>query len=428
MGRNRRYSCSITTLRKRLGKLRWTNRASRTEDDSNVNNFDCELDTVTLPNLEIDQPNCDDNVNNNHNISGKRIIYGNVEEISQDELIRRREVVFRLLNKTRDKARIIEEETRGQHTNPNWKQHRLFRITASNFGLVCKRRVSTSPKNLLKILLENSFRGNKATRYGCQYENTALKEFEAITGFHVDTCGLYVGQGEFFFLGASPDGIIHSRNVILEIKCPYNLRDMSVEDGVQAKKIDMLELRNGQLKLKTLHKYYYQIQGQLHVTEKKKCYFIVWSPIGPPHIEEIDKGDDFWNRKMKGHLATFFSKHLLEEIIKQPIYFLCEMGRKTEFYDLLSGEFYFLGASQVGVIHSDNSIIEVKCPYYLRNISIEDGIRTKKNNIFQQRNEELKLKTQYNYFYQIQGQLHITKKEKCYFVVWTPTGPAIFGT
>jgi hypothetical protein len=36
--------------------------------------------------------------------------------------------------------------------------------------------------------------------------------------------------------------------------------------------------------------------------------------------------------------------------------------------------------------------------------------------------EELILKKNHAYFYQIQGQLHITKRKVCYFVIWTPLG------
>lgn len=38
--------------------------------------------------------------------------------------------------------------------------------------------------------------------------------------------------------------------------------------------------KNGELKLKTSHDYYYQVQGQLHITERQYCYFIVWTPKG----------------------------------------------------------------------------------------------------------------------------------------------------
>jgi hypothetical protein len=39
--------------------------------------------------------------------------------------------------------RKIELETRGQILNPKWFQEKYFRITASNFGKICKMMKST---------------------------------------------------------------------------------------------------------------------------------------------------------------------------------------------------------------------------------------------------------------------------------------------
>lgn len=40
-------------------------------------------------------------------------------------------------------------------------------------------------------------------------------------------------------------------------------------------------------------------------------------------------------------------------------------------------------------------------------------------------NDETKLKLNSNYYYQIQGQLAITKAKYCYFIVWTPLGMSV---
>jgi len=37
---------------------------------------------------------------------------------------------------------------------------------------------------------------------------------------------------------------------------------------------------NGKLVLKKTDNYYFQVQGQLNIAEKKYCYFVVWSPKG----------------------------------------------------------------------------------------------------------------------------------------------------
>ena len=47
----------------------------------------------------------------------------------------------------------------------------------------------------------------------------------------VRKAGFYIGHPSF--LGASPDGIIETSSSlkIIEIKCPYTFRDMSVEEA-----------------------------------------------------------------------------------------------------------------------------------------------------------------------------------------------------
>ena len=39
---------------------------------------------------------------------------------------------------------IAEQETRGQSKNPLWFQIRRYRLTSSNFGLICKRKLNLS--------------------------------------------------------------------------------------------------------------------------------------------------------------------------------------------------------------------------------------------------------------------------------------------
>lgn len=80
-------------------------------------------------------------------------------------------------------------------------------------------------------------------------------------------------------MAASPDGLVGD-DCIIEIKCPFSIRDYTPENAYEEKKIKYLEKKNGKLVLKKNHDYFYQIQGQLHITPKKYCYFVVWTPKG----------------------------------------------------------------------------------------------------------------------------------------------------
>jgi hypothetical protein len=54
----------------------------------------------------------------------------------------------------------IERNTVGQQENDDWKKFRKQRLTASNFGKVCKLRPTTSQANTIKYILYDIFQGS----------------------------------------------------------------------------------------------------------------------------------------------------------------------------------------------------------------------------------------------------------------------------
>ncbi|KAJ3666268.1 hypothetical protein Zmor_001721 [Zophobas morio] len=96
----------------------------------------------------------------------------------------------------------IERKTRTQALNPllSYKE-KSVRLTASNFGKVCRMRKLTSTANAVKA----SGLTIKSLEYGRTYERTAVQSFETNYGKKVDDCGLFVD------LAASPNGLIGGR-------------------------------------------------------------------------------------------------------------------------------------------------------------------------------------------------------------------------
>jgi len=80
-------------------------------------------------------------------------------------------------------------------------------------------------------------------------------------------------------LAASLDGLIDNAGIV-EIKCPASIKDKTPEEAFENKKLNFMSLKDGILKLKTTHSYYFQVQGQLKILEKNYCYFVVWIPKG----------------------------------------------------------------------------------------------------------------------------------------------------
>lgn len=104
-----------------------------------------------------------------------------------------------------------------------------------------------------------------------------------------------------------------------------------------------MEVQLNDLILKKTHVYYYQVQGQLHITHRKCCHFIVWTPKGKLNVfffflisviiilcihviinfcisigicvDKIERDDTFWKNKMEVMLLEFYLNHMLPEII-----------------------------------------------------------------------------------------------------------------
>lgn len=206
----------------------------------------------------------------------------------------------------------IEQITKDQRNNEIWMLERRKRLTASNFGRIVKLLDKTNRANVVKDLLYSTFKGNIYTEYGQQNEHIAIRCFEQITGKKVEKSGLVVHKS-YPYLAASPDGIIVQENAIIEVKCPYKARESSVEEACQRKEITFATFEEGQLKLKKEDKFYYQVQGQLHVTGAICCYFVVWTPKGIA-FQVIEKDEDCWER-MFPKLKTFYFDHMLPEIL-----------------------------------------------------------------------------------------------------------------
>lgn len=97
---------------------------------------------------------------------------------------KKKDFLFKL-KKTNEEIIRLEKDTRGQAANPLWMSERICRLTASNFGDICKMKKSTSCANKIKNMLYSPFYGNDSTRYGQEHEISAIKQFEQDFGFKV---------------------------------------------------------------------------------------------------------------------------------------------------------------------------------------------------------------------------------------------------
>ena len=74
------------------------------------------------------------------------------------------------------KLNSIEESTRAQAVSETWKNERKFRLTASNFNLICHRLCNFD--TLVDKLLHPKVINSRYTSHGLKYEPVALREYE----------------------------------------------------------------------------------------------------------------------------------------------------------------------------------------------------------------------------------------------------------
>jgi len=89
-----------------------------------------------------------------------------------------------------------------------------------------------------------------------------------------------------------------------------------------------------------------------------------------------------------------------------------------------------LSCSPDGIIsgyYGENALIEIKCPLLLKTVNPNNFEKTltrkqMKNFCLERRNDQIQLKRDHPYYYQIQLAMGITELTTCHFVVWSPKG------
>lgn len=227
-----------------------------------------------------------------------------------------------------------------------WFEERRVRLTASNFGLVCNRRPDSNCTPVVNKLLYSSIHTH-AMEYGKTHEPDAIRQLQETMGIVVDPCGFFI-DATLPFLGASPDGLV-GLDGIVEVKCPSSAEELTPEEVLE-RKIGVVgslykKDKSGCYVIKHNHPYYYQVQGQLHITGRDFCLLTIWTPRGMK-VDKIVRDDEFWEAKMKEKLERFYMTCLLPEIIdprkrrslpiREPNYILLAQQTKQKRLAILS--------------------------------------------------------------------------------------------
>ena len=183
-------------------------------------------------------------------------------------------------------AIALESETQSQRNNSRWWIERRPRLTALTFGDILGRK-AVSNTFLKSLVSDTNTSGNQRNlpeplKHGIEYESKAvelssIKTFLNLkhSGHPVKTfsSGLVVNPA-YPFLGCSPDAKVIDETEdnpygILEIKCPYKHRNVTPQIACAGDSQFHQEMIDDFPTLKATHKYYYQVQGQMGITDAK---------------------------------------------------------------------------------------------------------------------------------------------------------------
>jgi len=164
-----------------------------------------------------------------------------------------------------------------EQRSPEWFAARQGRVTGSMVGAIlgldpnCTRAEAMRRMVRAHQGLPSEFVGNIATQWGQSHELEAKEAFEYDQGRTVQPASFVVDPARPW-LGASPDGYVGD-DAVFECKCPFGLRG-------HAKPVSFKTLSDQP-------HYYAQMQIQMLVTGRPRCFFWQWTP----HDEELTMVD-----------------------------------------------------------------------------------------------------------------------------------------
>ena len=116
-------------------------------------------------------------------------------------------------------------------------------------------------------------------------------------------------------MGASPDSVVVCDccgEGCVEIKCPYCNEDQFIFETLDERNTCLTKSGN-EIQLNRNHGYFYQIQCQMFVAEKKYCDFYLWTEKDW-HIERILPNKSFWDDTLSKS-REFFQLCILPELV-----------------------------------------------------------------------------------------------------------------
>lgn len=238
--------------------------------------------------------------------------------------------IFNKIQVSLQSAQELHAKTIGQANNNLWYKERKYRITASTFGKIMKRKSPPTPAFVRAICNPRDISNLPFVKYGRENEGRVADLYvkkmheEGNTGLRIAEVGLCVNPA-LPHLGASLDRAVfdplsNDKFGGSEIKtCPKaGSLGLSVADTVGHPSFaanHFLVLNDGQIVLNTNHEYYYQIQGQLGLSMLPWIDFVAHSGIGDIFKQRVYPNKDLWSKAMLPKLNSFFFNNAMQFLL-----------------------------------------------------------------------------------------------------------------
>ena len=237
-------------------------------------------------------------------------------------------VLLKHLHETSVLVHLIETNTREQANCSLWSDMRKGRLTApKHHDIYAKVNTVSRSTNTVRtkitplvaqiLNLEKPLK-LESIKSGVDHEQDALKAFYAKhctkhQDFKTEKSGLHIYNEETYIV-AYPDGFMSCKchcRFTLEVKCPLDIRDQKITDGM--KECKFLTISLGNITMDKGHKYYTQIVSQMAITKTHQAVSIVWTfhnlfseyiPFDKDHFENV-----------KTNLIIFFKTYVCPALL-----------------------------------------------------------------------------------------------------------------
>lgn len=144
--------------------------------------------------------------------------------------------------------------------------------------------------------------GIKSIQWGRNHEKNGIEFLKSQLKLDVQPTGIWLSSSGL--LGASPDGLVGD-DAIVEVKCPFTYKNDILAEKLKCEpnKYIVYYDENGKICINQNHNYFHQIQGNLEILKRAKCYLCIWTlkevttvivPYDPSWKENISILESFY--------------------------------------------------------------------------------------------------------------------------------------